>query len=66
MTLSCDIYVDKYTRPVMAQSGWRDIQRGDVMTREPVMKQIVTPWQLQRCGALEKDRVAQCEGCQHA
>lgn len=64
--LSCDKDPEKYTRPVMVQSGWRDIQRGDVMTREPVMMEIVTPWQLKRCGALEKDRVAQCKGCQHA
>lgn len=64
--LSCDQVQDKYTRPVTVQAGWRDIQRGDVMTREPVMMEIVTPWQLQKCGALDKDRVKQCEGCRHA
>lgn len=63
--LTCDKDPEKYTRPAMVQSGWRDIQRGDVMTREPVMVEIVTPWQLQKCGALEKDRVAQCEGCEN-
>jgi len=64
--LSCDKDADKYARPLTVQSGWREIQRGDVMTREPVMVEIVTPWQLQKCGALDKDRVAQCEGCQRA
>jgi len=64
--LSCDKDPEKYTRPLTVQSGWREIQRGDVMTREPVMVEIVTPWQLQKCGALDKDRVAQCEGCQRA
>lgn len=64
--LSCDQNPMKYNRTLMVQSGWRDIRRGDVMTREAIMVEIVTPWQLRKCGALEKDRVAQCVGCQHA
>lgn len=64
--LSCDQDPNKYTRPTMMQSGWRYIQRGDVMTREPIMVEVPAGWRLQKCGALDKDRVAQCAGCQHA
>lgn len=64
--LTCDKDPWKYASPVTVQSGWRYSLRGDVMTREPVMVAIYPKWQLQRCGALEKDRVKQCERCQHA
>lgn len=64
--LSCDQVADKYTRPVMVQSGWRETFWDGVTTRYPIMVRIYPKWQLQKCGALEKDRVAQCAGCQHA
>ena len=64
--LTCDKYADKATRPILVQDGWRTIQRGDILTREPIMVEHLTNWVRKTCGALDKDRVEQCRGCQHA
>lgn len=64
--LTCDRDPHRYTRPILVQDGWRTIRRGDILTREPVMVEHVTDWVRKTCGALDKDRIEQCRGCQHA
>jgi hypothetical protein len=63
--LTCHLAPHKYAQPYLVQAGWRTLQRGDILTREPVMIEIRTPWQLQHCGAMAKDRVAHCQTCPH-
>jgi hypothetical protein len=54
------------TTTSLMQSGWRLIQRGEVMTREPVMVPITTEWKPMKCGVREQAGLGPdpwCEGC---
>jgi hypothetical protein len=52
---------------ILMQSGWAYQQRGDHMTREPVMVPVTTPWARRTCGKIPQAnfRDTNCIGCIH-
>lgn len=56
------------TRTATFQSGWRAVRRGDILTREPIMIEVETPWLPKPCGHIEQPRRGSdpaCAGCQN-
>jgi len=55
------------TTESLMQSGWTYQQRGDHMTREPVMRKVVTAWIPMACGKLAQEGYTdkECAGCVH-
>lgn len=49
------------------QDGWIVQQRGDYMTREPVMRKVTTEWIPTPCGRLDQIGHVDinCRGCAH-
>lgn len=54
---------DSYLVP----SGWRVLRRGEIVTREPVMREVKTPWKNTGCMALKQEGRTdrECVGCVH-
>jgi hypothetical protein len=55
-------------RKAWFQSGWRVLQRGDIVTRDPVMVEIETPWLPKTCGHIEQPGLGSdpaCAGCEN-
>lgn len=56
------------TTSSLMQSGWREIRRGEIVTREPVMVPVTTEWLPMKCGRLEQIGVGPdklCTGCEN-
>jgi hypothetical protein len=54
------------TRTTWVQDGWRTLTRGEIVTREPVMVQVTTPWIPQNCGHMLQPGLPpdpNCKGC---
>ena len=49
----------------LMQSGWRVLQRGEIVTREPVMRTVRTDWLPMTCGRLDQigHTDSNCDGC---
>jgi hypothetical protein len=47
------------------QDGWRVMRRGEIITREPIMREVTTEWLPMRCGRLEQAGHVDhnCKGC---
>jgi hypothetical protein len=55
-------------RKAWFQNGWRVLQRGDIVTREPVMVEVVTHWIERTCGHIEqpfRGSDPACAGCEN-
>lgn len=52
---------------LLIQDGWRVLRRGEIMTREPVMKVVFTPWINTNCMAMKQIGFIDenCVGCTH-
>lgn len=56
------------TTSSLMQSGWREIRRGEIVTREPVMVEVKTEWIPMTCGKLKQAGVGRdrlCAGCEN-
>lgn len=56
------------TTSSLMQSGWREIRRGEIVTREPVMVEVTTQWLPMRCGRLDQIGIGPdklCAGCEN-
>lgn len=54
--------------PLLVQAGWRVLQRGEITTREPIMREVTTQWLPIACGYIRKENDHQshlCDGCEN-
>ena len=61
--------------PLLVADGYRLIQRGDILTREPIMKVVTTQWKTEhadgtplKCGYIRIEgggQIDRCAGCEN-
>ena len=49
--------------PQRVQDGYRVMQRGEIVTREPVIRRIESTWLPIHCGHLLRGTDPECTGC---
>lgn len=51
----------------MVQDGWRELRRGEIVTREPIMVEVTTDWKRRTCGVEPQAgwTDGNCRGCVH-